>query len=45
MKQFNALAHAHGLKVIEAPAQDLCSVSGTRPGPHPCLHAAPLVSP
>jgi hypothetical protein len=29
MEQFNALAHAHGLKVIEAPAMDLCSVSGT----------------
>jgi hypothetical protein len=29
MKQFNSLAHAHGLKVIEAPAMDLCSVSGT----------------
>ena len=29
MKQFNQLAHAHGLKVIEAPAMDLCSVSGT----------------
>ena len=30
MKQFNQLAHAHGLKVIEAPAMDLCSVSGTK---------------
>jgi hypothetical protein len=29
MKQFGQLAHAHGLKVIEAPAMDLCSVSGT----------------
>jgi len=29
MKAFNSLAHAHGLKVIEAPAMDLCSVSGT----------------
>ena len=29
MKDFNQLAHAHGLKVIEAPAMDLCSVSGT----------------
>jgi hypothetical protein len=29
MKLFGQLAHAHGLKVIEAPAMDLCSVSGT----------------
>jgi len=29
MKLFGTLAHAHGLKVIEAPAMDLCSVSGT----------------
>jgi len=29
MKLFGQLAHAHGLKVIEAPALDLCSVSGT----------------
>jgi hypothetical protein len=30
MKQFNQLAHAHGYKVIEAPAMDLCAVSGTK---------------
>ena len=29
MKLFGQLAHAHGLKVAEAPAMDLCSVSGT----------------
>ena len=29
LKLFGQLAHAHGLKVIEAPAMDLCSVSGT----------------
>ena len=29
MELFGQLAHAHGLKVIEAPAMDLCSVSGT----------------
>jgi hypothetical protein len=29
MKDFNQLAHAHGYKVIEAPAMDLCAVSGT----------------
>ncbi len=29
MKLFGQLAHAHGLKVVEAPAMDLCSVSGT----------------
>ena len=29
MKLFGQLAHAHGLKVIEAPALDLCSVPGT----------------
>ena len=29
MKLFGKLAHAHGLKVVEAPAMDLCSVSGT----------------
>jgi hypothetical protein len=29
MKLFGQLAHAHSLKVIEAPAMDLCSVSGT----------------
>jgi hypothetical protein len=29
MKLFGKLAHAHGLKVVEAPALDLCSVSGT----------------
>ena len=29
MKLFGQLAHAHGLKVIEAPAMDLCSVTGT----------------
>ena len=30
MKLFGQLAHAHGLKVVEAPAMDLCSVSGTK---------------
>ena len=30
MKLFGRLAHAHGLKVVEAPALDLCSVSGTK---------------
>src|SRR5579863_43686 len=29
MELFGQLAHAHGLKAIEAPAMDLCSVSGT----------------
>ena len=29
MELFGQLAHAHGLKVIEAPAMDLCSVTGT----------------
>ena len=29
LKLFGQLAHAHGLKVIEAPSLDLCSVSGT----------------
>jgi hypothetical protein len=29
MESFGKLAHAHGLKVVEAPAMDLCSVSGT----------------
>ena len=29
MELFGQLAHAHGLKVVEAPAMDLCSVSGT----------------
>jgi hypothetical protein len=29
MELFGQLAHAQGLKVIEAPAMDLCSVSGT----------------
>ena len=29
MKLFGQLAHANGLKVIEAPAMDLCSVTGT----------------
>jgi hypothetical protein len=29
MEAFGKLAHAHGLKVVEAPAMDLCSVSGT----------------
>jgi hypothetical protein len=29
MESFGKLAHAHGLKVVEAPALDLCSVSGT----------------
>ena len=29
MKLFGQLAHAHGLKAIEAPAMDLCAVSGT----------------
>jgi hypothetical protein len=29
MKLFGQLAHAHGLKVVEAPALDLCSVTGT----------------
>jgi hypothetical protein len=29
LKLFGQLAHAHGLKVVEAPAMDLCSVSGT----------------
>jgi hypothetical protein len=29
MKLFGKLAHAHGLKVAEAPAMDLCSVSGS----------------
>jgi hypothetical protein len=29
MKLFGQLAHAHGLKVVEAPAMDLCSVTGT----------------
>jgi hypothetical protein len=30
MELFGKLAHAHGLKVVEAPAMDLCSVSGTK---------------
>src|SRR5579863_9399548 len=30
MKLFGQLAHAHGLKVVEAPALDLCSVTGTK---------------
>ncbi len=29
MKLFGQLAHANGLKVVEAPAMDLCSVTGT----------------
>jgi len=29
MEAFGTLAHAHGLKVVEAPAMDLCSVTGT----------------
>ncbi|HEY9245042.1 MAG TPA: hypothetical protein VIP48_23835 [Streptosporangiaceae bacterium] len=29
LKLFGQLAHAHGLKVVEAPSLDLCSVSGT----------------
>jgi hypothetical protein len=29
MKLFGQLAHANGLKVIEAPAMDVCSVTGT----------------
>jgi hypothetical protein len=29
MKLFGQLAHAHGLKVVEAPAMDVCSVTGT----------------
>jgi hypothetical protein len=29
MELFGQLAHAHGLKVVEAPALDLCSVTGT----------------
>jgi hypothetical protein len=29
MELFGQLAHAHGLKVVEAPAMDLCSVTGT----------------
>jgi hypothetical protein len=29
MELFGKLAHAHGLKVVEAPAMDLCSVAGT----------------
>ncbi len=29
MESFGKLAHAHGLKVVEAPAMDPCSVSGT----------------
>ncbi len=29
LKLFGQLAHAHGLKVAEAPSLDLCSVSGT----------------
>jgi hypothetical protein len=29
LKLFGQLAHAHGLKAVEAPAMDLCSVSGT----------------
>jgi hypothetical protein len=29
LKLFGQLAHAHGLKVAEAPAMDLCSVTGT----------------
>jgi hypothetical protein len=30
LKLFGQLAHAHGLKVVEAPALDLCSVTGTK---------------
>jgi hypothetical protein len=29
LKQFGQLAHAHGLKVVDAPSLDLCSVTGT----------------
>jgi hypothetical protein len=29
LKLFGQLAHAHGLKVVEAPSLDLCSVTGT----------------
>jgi hypothetical protein len=29
MELFGQLAHAHGLKVVEAPALDLCAVAGT----------------
>jgi hypothetical protein len=29
MELFGQLAHAHGFKVVEAPAMDLCSVTGT----------------
>jgi hypothetical protein len=41
MKLFGQLAHAHGLKVAQAPAMDLCSVAGTisprQPG-ETCAH-------
>jgi hypothetical protein len=30
MELFGKLTHAHGLRVVEAPALDLCSVSGTQ---------------
>ena len=41
MKLFGQLAHAHGLKAIEAPALDLCSVTGTaypRQSGETCAH-------
>jgi hypothetical protein len=41
MKLFGQLAHAHGLKVVEAPAIDLCAVAGTaypRQSGETCAH-------